>query len=285
MKVHPIIMRPRQLWEYLETRRFFLPLRIEIHYSDIGDHFGDREILHDAELTLQRLNYDLSSHRNEAAREDVFTATQRNPIQHLLRATREAMAERMHTEIVRLYRDMGLAEEEVLLAFREIYYHVQDEQNAGCQLSLLNNRFPSSWQQPRYEWCRADARPPRTAGIREWANESLGIPFEATQRPSRPRRAIPHNDMADAARLAAMAALAAPPGSNLLDFLEQQGRDVAATMGIPAYMLDAFLQTTGNGGQTRLASATPTPVAPPPPPKPPALLLQPRGRFLTLPTP
>lgn len=283
MKVHPIIISPPQLMEELEQRRFFLPLRIEIPYQDFHRvNINAMEMLRVAAPTLKRLNYALSSHRNEAAHDEVFTATQRDPIQHLLRAEREATAAHLRTPPQHLYRDMGLAEQEVRIAYLQIHLHVRNEQHCNQPLPLDPHDFPSSWQQPRYEWCRADARPPRTSSVPEWANERLGIPFDTS--------VLSIDDDARAAiqatTIARLAEVMSPPGSQTLrDFLEQQGRELADGLGIPSAMLQALRETAGNGGQIRPDIATPASVAPPPPPKPPTLLLQPKGRYLTLTNP
>ncbi len=183
MKVHPIIMSPPQLMEALEHRRFFLPLRIEIAIPDrvlLFDQANVYERLAEYRTGLSRLNYDCSHYRNEAAREEVYTATQRNPISYLLAATREFMVERPYSSLHRLYLDMGLAEEEAEIAHSIIYNHVRDEQRMGRSIGFSEHHLPESWRIPRYEWCRADARPPRTSpSVQEWANATLVQPFVA----------------------------------------------------------------------------------------------------------
>lgn len=313
MKIHPIIMSPAQLMDELSRRPRFLPLRIDIHIPDhvlLIDH-DLNEYLVECRHRLSLLNYNFDYHRNEAAREDVYTATQRSPISHLLYATRAAMASRLTVPPPhQFYQDMGLGVAEVRIAIFEFCRHVREERNLGHEIILSGDCFPSSWRIPRYEWCRADDRSHRTSpSVHEWANTTLGQPFldeaeiarasrEITAarqetfleraRQGRPFRVSDrHGDDALAATQYQMAALgtsAAAVSTSAAHrlFLDEIIREAGTQTGIPASMLEALRNTSLPQPTPGETGAKPASV---PAPKPAPLPLQPRHRCLTLPAP
>jgi hypothetical protein len=283
MKVTPIHFTEDQLWIRVRRGDIQLPLRIEVEIRDAGPYMLER---HTERLT--RLNYVLGIYRDERSRRTITTATQRDPIEQLLRATRALAVGACPTH---LYQEMGLRGEELSIAIDSIYTHVRQEFMQDRLLPFARDRLPLSWQQPRYQWENGQSL---TSGrtVRNWVEETLGRSFDPDPafrtRPSVPR---PIRDGTDAyaalqstfSQLGASATSAttaferlghaleeppAPPISQTLRaFLDRQGREIEQEIGIPAAVLAALSKPrpspppTGNGGQPtthRAACARPT---------------------------